>query len=166
MSDNASPEIPKVHPLQPFVRPFISIVALITTLTLISLIFISVGLTVLSAIAINQTFGRIMGLIVAIILMLIGYLTFPTKVPRITISDGTESRPLNIFTVCQFLLIACGFLQTFFWVIDYSNGIHEPRSVFILAVAGATAYFRDEIQKALSRTSATKTSEASVPPQT
>ncbi|MBE2267063.1 MAG: hypothetical protein IAE80_02445 [Anaerolinea sp.] len=35
-------------------------------------------------------------------------------------------------------------IQTFFWAIDPLNPIHEPRSIFLLAVSAALAYFRDE----------------------
>jgi len=56
-------------------------------------------------------------------------------------------RKLDNFFIANVFLIALGFLQTIFWVIDPGNNIHEPRSVFILAVAGSAAYFHQQYLK-------------------
>ncbi|MBL8121026.1 MAG: hypothetical protein JNJ78_26220, partial [Anaerolineae bacterium] len=86
-----------------------------------------------------------------VVTLLIGagvvYLLVSMRKSPIIISSRFEGkRRLDVFTPIYLILVLCAFVQTSFWVIDPDNNIHEPRSVFIIAVAAAFAYLRRQNQ--------------------
>jgi hypothetical protein len=56
--------------------------------------------------------------------------------------DRVKGLPLSYV---QKLIPILAFIQTFFWVINPQNPIHEPRSVFLLAISVALAYYDTQL---------------------
>lgn len=133
------------HPLQGCITNFMPIAGAIGAFILVALTMFSVYLVNSSASSVHETVGVISLFITMIALFLLAYVVTLTRKSRITITTRSGGkRSLDSFTPIYLLLVFCGFIQTFFWVIDSENNIHEPRSVFIIAVAGAFAYFRHQ----------------------
>ena len=134
-----------VHALQGCITNFMPIAGAMSAFILVALTMFSVYLVNSSAATIHEILGVISLFVTMIALLGLGYISLLIRSSRITITTTSGGkRPLDSFTPIYLLLIFCGFIQTFFWVIDPENNVHEPRSVFIIAVAGAFAYFRHQ----------------------
>ena len=133
--------------LQALVDQTIAVLAKLVRPLFQLIVFFCVALVVCSAWSIHEVLGwvAIVGAIFAI--TIVGGLQFLIHFGKVTISIHGEKRPLEMVTPVYMLLLFCGFFQILFWVIDHTNSIHEPRSVFILAVAGGVAYIRQQVSK-------------------
>ncbi|MDX2077352.1 MAG: hypothetical protein SFZ02_13045 [bacterium] len=144
MNNNPNTDL-TTHPTQGSINRIQAIVGTITAFILSLLTFLSLFLVYSSAVAISEIWGVISLFFATIVMFMLAYLSYLIKNLKIMIPTASGSkRPLDSFTLTllHLLLILCGFVQTFFWVIDPENAIHEPRSVFILAIAGIFAYLR------------------------
>lgn len=99
-----------------------------------------------SAFSINHTIGVITLIVVAIAYIIAGLLS-SSRFARFGYKMGSEHKLVTPALATSMLLFLCGFLQTLYWVIDYTNPMHEPRSVLILAVAGFIEYARQQYEK-------------------
>lgn len=137
-------ETADVHPLQKLVTGGLILLGRASALMLLLLTAFSLFLVVTSAFTMHEVLGvvSLLGAIGAWTLM--EYVYRLNRVAPIIITNRGRRRQLDNYTFPHLLLIGCGFIQTLFWVIDPDNSIHEPRSVFIIAVAGVYAYFRSE----------------------
>jgi hypothetical protein len=137
-----------MHPLQSFVEQLISATGKIIAFTLLGLMILSIALVVSSAFALHAAVGAATLFLVGFAALLIGYIySLGRKSPLIIVRNGQKTI-LDSFTPIYLLLILCGFVQILFWVLDPCSPNHEPRSVFIIAVAGAFAYFRQQYRQA------------------
>jgi hypothetical protein len=144
-NDDNNDERSNAHPLQGYITNFIPIAGKMGTFILVALTMFSVYLVNSSAATIHEFLGVVSLFVTMIALLGLGYISLLIRRSRITVTTRSSGkRPLDSFTPIYLLLVFCGFIQTFFWVIDPEDNIHEPRSVFIIAVAGAFAYFRHQ----------------------
>lgn len=77
---------------------------------------------------------------ICVILMLLGMVIY-----RIALGDtkrSDSSKTLNRIFSAQLALGIMAFIQIIFWMIDYQNPIHEPRSVFLVTLSAFFAYFK------------------------
>lgn len=143
-SDNNG-ERSNAHPLQGCITNFMLIAGAVSAFILVALTMFSVFLVNSSAANIHEALGFISLFVTMITLLGLGYISLLIRNSKITVTTRSGGkRPLDSFTPIYLLLVFCGFIQTFFWVIDPENNIHEPRSVFIIAVAGTIAYLRHQ----------------------
>jgi uncharacterized membrane protein YciS (DUF1049 family) len=139
-----TPETP--HRIQQLItRTLPPLGALIGLATSLLAIF-SLVLVVASAFEISQLLG-VVTLVGVISAYVIAALLSDSPKRRITYKLGNEVKPVSQATSAYILLVVCGFIQTLFWVHYPANPIHEPRSVFILAVAGFIEYYRRQYEK-------------------
>jgi hypothetical protein len=116
---------------------------------LIGLTLFSIFLVVHSSFLVNPVLGMVLlgvGLLMACV-MLLTFNALRLRTYKIMINQRIKR--VNQFYVISVLLFACGFIQTFYWVVDAVNTSHEPRSVFILASSGIIGYFGRVIQDIL-----------------
>lgn len=133
------------HPLQGCVLRLIAVAGPVSAFILVILTIFSIYLVNSLAFAIHEMAGIVSLFITMIAMFGLGYISFLIKSSKITVTTRSGGkRPLDAFTPIYLLLVFCGFIQTSFWVIDPENNIHEPRSVFIIAVVGTFAYFRHQ----------------------
>ena len=144
-NDENNDERSNVHSLQGCITNFVPIAGAISALILVILTMFSLYLVNSSAFAIHEIAGILSLFFTMIFLFGLAYISLLIRNSKITVKTRSGGkRPLDSFTPLYLLLVFCGFVQTLFWVIDPGNNIHEPRSVFIIAVAGAFAYFRHQ----------------------
>jgi hypothetical protein len=133
-----------VHPIQKFINRSAPAVGFMTALFLFAISAFSIFLVINSA----YTIGGIIYLLSLIggliVLSVQNYLLKFIRKNRLLI----QGRKVDNLTLMLIPLLICGFVQTFFWVIDPTSPIHEPRSVFILATAGILSFVRSQTDRA------------------
>lgn len=130
------------HPLQKFVNRSAPFVGFFAALFILSITFFSIFLVINSAYTIGG-FVYLTTLIGSLALFgLQSYLLRFIKNNRLLVR-GKKVDQLILWIIP---LLIYGFVETFFWVIDSSSPIHEPRSVFILATAGILGFVRSQIE--------------------
>ncbi|MCA9884298.1 MAG: hypothetical protein KC708_15050 [Anaerolineae bacterium] len=137
----------EVHPLQPKLNGCMLLAGILGAIALMILTAFSFYLIVNSAEAIGQPVDIITSIILLIMIISVLIIFYLNKKSGITYLVQNTSHTLDNFLILNVLLLLLGFIQTFFWVIDYDENMHEPRSVFILAVAGSFAYMRQQYLK-------------------
>lgn len=105
------------------------------------IMFFCVGLVINSGFEINRGLGFLTLAIVIVSYVIVGLFNLLGR-HNVEIIHKGEKKPIERLTPIYYWFLVLGFLQIFFWVIDSENSIHEPRSIFILAVAGIMAYVR------------------------
>src|SRR5687768_4432976 len=92
------------------------------------------GMTALSTWLLIDSAGKIseaVAIVTAIALLLaylaLAYVSTKTKQSAIKITHLGTTNPLDSLTPLYFFVLACGFIQTLFWVLQPSDSNHEPR---------------------------------------
>ena len=131
-----------VHPIQAFINRSAPFVGFFAALFILSITFFSIFLVINSAYTIGG-FVYFMTLVGSLALFGVqSYLLRFIKNDRLLVR-GKKVDQLILWIIP---LLIYGFVETFFWVIDLSSPIHEPRSVFILATAGILGFVRSQIE--------------------
>ena len=133
-----------IHPLQKIIHNSLGFVGAFIAFCLNVLIILSAILLVNSAGYLGQVTQIVALIFVIIACAIVGYIYFLNRSQGIVIINSNKSSRLDNFLPTQIFIVFFGFVQTIFWVAQPENPIHEPRSVFIIAVAGALAYFRSQ----------------------
>lgn len=142
MSTNEQPSTDVVHPLQQIINRSAPFVGFFVTLFILSITAFSIFLVINSAYTIGG-FVYFITLVGSLALFgLQSYLLRFIKNNRLLV----RGKKVDQLTLWIIPLLIYGFVQTFFWVIDSSSSIHEPRSVFILATAGILGFVRSQIE--------------------
>lgn len=138
---------PQAHPLQKYVGCLMRISGALIALFMVSMTAVSVFLVIDSSLLVGETVGLITMLVVMFACFFFAYLSLQIRRSPIMITYMGKTRPLDAQTPIYYFLLACGFVQTVFWVVQPEKGNHEPRSALIFISAGLIAFFRYQIQK-------------------
>jgi len=134
--------VSKIHPLQNFVNRTAPLVGFLTVALMSVISVFSIFLVINAASVIG---GPVYLLTLIGGLALFGLQRYLSNF----IKNNTllvRGQKVDVLTLWITSLLICGFVQTFFWVVDSDNPIHEPRSVFILVTAGFLAFIRNQIR--------------------
>ena len=123
-------------------------IGIVLALIITFLILGCIGLVVSSASTINPVLASVTAIVLVSGCLLSIFISNPKGKFRFNyLEQGTTAKPIMWYMPISILLFIAGFIQTMFWVYAPDNPIHEPRSVFILAVAGFIEYYRRQYEK-------------------
>lgn len=138
------PKTTNAHPLQPIVNVSVAVIARLLGPCLFLLTLASGLLIIDSANRISPELGGAVTALAAFGLFVALAVISVNSSAGVFLIHGSLRHRLEPWTPLEVYAVVCGFVQTAMWVADPSKEIHEPRSVFIIAVAGALAFYQHQ----------------------